>query len=123
MNASNSIFARLMAVIEDRKAHPRDKSYTTRLLTGGVEQIGDKIIEEAAEVAAAAAEPDEAGRTHTIGEAADLLYHLFVMLGYRDIPLADVESELTRRFGISGLEEKASRGSAGAQGNPASEGS
>jgi phosphoribosyl-ATP pyrophosphohydrolase len=102
-----------MAVIAERKANPSDKSYTTRLLSGGVEKIGGKILEEAVEVVAAAAEPGESGRTHTIHEAADVLYHLFVLLGYRDISLAEVESELARRFGISGLEEKASRDSAG----------
>jgi phosphoribosyl-ATP pyrophosphohydrolase len=98
-----------MTVIEDRKANPPEKSYTTRLFAGGVGKIGEKIIEEAAEVVEAAAEPDDAGRTHTIAEAADLIYHLFVLLGYRDIRLAEVEVELARRFGISGLDEKAAR--------------
>jgi phosphoribosyl-ATP pyrophosphohydrolase len=107
---SDSIFARLMAVIEDRKAHPSQTSYTTSLLAGGVVKIGAKIAEEAAEVVAAAAEPGDAGRTHTIAEAADLIYHLFVLLGYRDIGLGDVEAELARRFGVSGLDEKAARG-------------
>lgn len=102
-----------MAVIADRKANPSEKSYTTRLLSGGVEKIAAKILEEAGEIVAAAAEPGEPGRTHTIHEAADVLYHLFVLLGYRDISLAEVESELARRFGISGLDEKASRDSAG----------
>jgi phosphoribosyl-ATP pyrophosphohydrolase len=103
------IFARLMAVIEDRKANASEKSYTTRLMDGGIELIGAKILEEAAEVVVAAAEPGVDGRTHTIREAADVIYHLFVLLGYRDIPLTEVEAELARRFGISGLEEKASR--------------
>ena len=51
----------------------------------------------------------EPGRQHTIYEAADLLYHLWVLLAWRDIELSEVESELARRFGVSGLEEKASR--------------
>ena len=109
---ADSIFARLMAVIEDRKAHPSEKSYTARLLAGGLEKIGAKILEEAAEVVVAAAEPGDPGRTHTIREAADVVYHLFVLLGYRDIPLAELEAELARRFGISGLDEKAARGPA-----------
>ena len=109
VNDSNSIFARLMAVIEDRKATRPEKSYTTRLLAGGLETIGDKLVEEAAEVVAAASEPGEAGAAHTTAEAADLVYHLFVMLAACGIPLADVEAELARRFGISGLDEKASR--------------
>jgi phosphoribosyl-ATP pyrophosphohydrolase len=104
------ILARLMAIIEDRKANPPAKSYTTTLFAGGVTKIGEKIVEEAAEVVEAADEPGEAGRTHLIYEAADLVYHLFVMLGYRDIKLEEVEAELARRFGLSGLDEKASRG-------------
>jgi phosphoribosyl-ATP pyrophosphohydrolase len=109
VNDSNSIFARLMAVIEDRKANPSEKSYTNRLLAGGVDKIGAKIIEEAAEVVAAAAEPGPDGRTHTVHEAADVIYHLFVLLGHREISLTEIEAELARRFGISGLDEKASR--------------
>ena len=109
MSDASSIFTRLMAVIEDRKAHSPEKSYTTRLLQGGVSKIGAKITEEAAEVVEAASEPDPAGRDHTVLEAADLLYHLFVLLALRDIPLARVEDELARRFGISGLDEKAAR--------------
>lgn len=104
-----TIFARLMAVVEDRKAHPSEKSYTNRLFSGGVSKIGEKISEEAAEVVEAAAEPGEAGRQHLVREAADLVYHLLVMLAHRDVPLAEVEAELARRFGISGLDEKASR--------------
>ena len=70
-----------MAVIEDRRANPPAKSYTTSLFQGGVQKIGGKITEEAAEVVEAASEPGDAGRTHFIYESADLLYHLFVMLG------------------------------------------
>ena len=109
MSDPSSIFARLMAVIEDRKANPPEKSYTTRLFEGGVAKIGAKITEEAAEVVEAAGEPDPGGRDHTVLEAADVLYHLFVLLAFRDVPLARVEAELARRFGISGLDEKAAR--------------
>ena len=101
--------ADLMATIEDRKAHPPAKSYTTTLFAGGVPKIGEKIVEEAAEVVEAAGEPAEAGRTHLIREAADLIYHLFVMLAHRDVRLSEVEAELARRSGTSGLDEKASR--------------
>lgn len=86
-----------------------DSSYTAKLLAGGVEKIGRKIVEEAAEVVEAAGEPDEAGRQHTIAEAGDVLYHLMVLMAHRQIKLSEVESELARRFGMSGLEEKASR--------------
>lgn len=109
MGTSDSILAQLMAVIADRKAHPSEKSYTSRLFAGGVEKIGSKIAEEAAEVVEAAGESGEEGRQHLVREAADLVYHLFVMLGHRDVTLAEVEAELARRFGISGLDEKAAR--------------
>lgn len=76
------------------------------LLTGGVAAIGAKVTEEAGElVQAAAAE----SRDRVVSEAADLLYHTLVLLVSRDVPLADVELELGRRFGVSGLEEKAAR--------------
>jgi len=104
-----TVLQKLMAVIEDRRANPPAKSYTTSLFQGGVEKIGGKIVEEAAEFVAAADEPGDAGRTHFIYESADLIYHLFVMLGYKGVALAEVETELARRFGISGLDEKASR--------------
>ncbi len=98
-----------MRVIEERKATRPEHSYTTKLLVGGVEKIGAKIHEEAAEVVEAAAEPGPAGCEHLVREAADLVYHLLVMLALRDVELAQVEAELARRFGISGLDEKASR--------------
>jgi phosphoribosyl-ATP pyrophosphohydrolase len=104
-----SLFARLMAVIADRKANPPAKSYTTSLLSGGVAKIGAKIAEEAREVIEAASEPGDQGRAHLIREAGDLLYHLFVMLAHREIKLEEVEAELARRFGVSGIDEKASR--------------
>src|SRR5262245_20760140 len=103
------ILAQLMAVIEDRKANPPAKSYTTTLFAGGVSKIGEKIREEADDVIESAGEPGEEGRGHLIREAADLIYSLLLMLGHRDVKLAEVEAELARRFGISGLDEKASR--------------
>lgn len=99
----------LMAVILDRRANPSEKSYTATLLAGGVEKIGRKIAEEAGEVVEAAGEAGEEGRRHLIHEAADLVYHLWVMLALRDVPLSELEAELARRFGTSGLEEKAAR--------------
>ena len=98
-----------MSVIEDRKIQMPEKSYTTRLFAEGLPKIGAKIREEAGEVIDAAGEPGEAGHAHLVHEAADLIYHLFVLLGYKGIHLGEVEAELARRFGISGLEEKASR--------------
>jgi phosphoribosyl-ATP pyrophosphohydrolase len=110
MTDQQSVLARLMATIEDRKANPPAKSYTTTLMAGGVERIGAKITEEADEVVEAAhAARDERGRRHLTHEAADLIYHLLVLLGYCDVTLGDVEAELAGRFGISGLDEKAAR--------------
>ncbi|HUE71027.1 MAG TPA: phosphoribosyl-ATP diphosphatase [Pirellulaceae bacterium] len=105
----NTVFARLMAVIEDRKANPPAKSYTTSLFQGGDAKIGAKIVEEAAELVEAASEPGDQGRAHMIYEAADLVYHLFVLLGHHDIRLSELEAELARRFGISGIDEKEAR--------------
>jgi phosphoribosyl-ATP pyrophosphohydrolase len=99
----------LEQTIAERAASPSEKSYTSQLLAGGVAKIGPKITEEAGEVVEAANEPGEAGREHFIREAGDLVYHLMVLMRYKNCSLADVESELARRFGVSGLDEKASR--------------
>lgn len=106
---TDSVLGKLMQTIVDRRDNPPAKSYTNSLLAGGVTKIGGKIVEEAAEVVEAAGEPDEEGRQHLIREAADLTYHLFVMLAHRRVDLAEVEAELAKRFGISGIDEKASR--------------
>ncbi|MFO0789153.1 MAG: phosphoribosyl-ATP diphosphatase [Pirellulales bacterium] len=95
--------------IARRAENPSEKSYTTRLLNGGVPKIGAKVTEEAAEVVEAAAEPGDAGREHFIREVGDLVYHLLVLMRHRGCSLAEVEAELARRFGVSGLAEKASR--------------
>ncbi|MBC8356624.1 MAG: phosphoribosyl-ATP diphosphatase [Planctomycetes bacterium] len=108
-----SAFAQLMATIEDRKTNPPVRSYTTSLFQGGVETIGRKILEETNEVVEAAGEAGEDGRSHFIYESVDLIYHLFVMLGHRDIKLEEVEAEIRRRFGTSGLDEKAARNQKG----------
>ncbi len=106
---SENILQRLASVIENRKARPPEKSYTTTLFAGGVAKIGAKISEEAAEVVEAAGEQGDEGREHLVREAADLVYHLMVMLTHRDCRLTQVEAELARRFGLSGLDEKAAR--------------
>jgi phosphoribosyl-ATP pyrophosphohydrolase len=106
------VLHKLMRTIEARKENPPPKSYTSKLFAGGTAAIAAKIMEEAAEVVEAAEEPDDAGRTHLVAEAGDLLYHLLVMLAARDARLEDVEAELASRFGISGIEEKESRGRA-----------
>lgn len=108
--ADASILPELMAVIAARKASlSGERSYVKSLLAGGVTKIGGKIVEEAAEVVEAADEPGPEGRAHLIREVADLVFHALVMLGHRDIPWQEVEAELARRFGVSGIAEKESR--------------
>jgi phosphoribosyl-ATP pyrophosphohydrolase len=92
-----------MAVIQDRNVQRPAKSYTTRLLDGGVEAIGQKVCEEAAEAVDAATVAKNDRGYSLIYEAADLIYHLFVLMAYCGVTLTDVEEELERRFGKSGL--------------------
>ena len=99
----------LERTIADRAANPSEKSYTSKLLAGGVEKIGAKIVEESMEVIEAAGEPGTAGREHFVREVGDLVYHLMVLMRQQNCSLADVEAELNRRFGVSGLDEKDSR--------------
>ncbi|MFM9025274.1 MAG: phosphoribosyl-ATP diphosphatase [Planctomycetaceae bacterium] len=102
----------LEGVIASRQGDSPDRSYTSRLLAGGVDAVGAKVREEADElVRAAAAEPDD----RVVAEAADLVYHTLVLLACRGVSLARVEDELARRFGVSGLDEKAARTQKGAQ--------
>ncbi|WP_435015704.1 phosphoribosyl-ATP diphosphatase [Tundrisphaera sp. TA3] len=106
-----SLLPKLMGVIAERKANPpAERSYVVSLLNGGTAKIGSKIVEEAAEVVEAADEPGTAGRDHLVHEVADLVFHTLVLLGLKDIPWSDVESELGRRFGVGGIVEKESRG-------------
>lgn len=102
-----------MAEIHQRAAEMPQGSYTTKLIAGGVAAMGAKITEEAAEVveAAEALESDRAAdRNHLVYEACDLIYHLWVLLGSRGITVDQLRSELARREGTSGLEEKRQRG-------------
>lgn len=105
----SEILQKLMTVLEKRKSNPPPNSYTARLYAGGVSKIGSKIMEEAREVVEAASEPDDTGRRHLIYESSDLIYHLMVMLAHHGIKFAEVEHEIERRFGQSGLDEKAAR--------------
>ena len=109
MPERGTVLAALGDVIESRRGSSGERSYTSRLLAGGPEAVGRKVTEEAGElVVAALGETDD----RVVSEAADLLYHTLVLLASRGLTLSDVESELARRFGVSGLEEKASRGAA-----------
>ena len=101
---TGSILDKLYLTIQDRKAHPSAESYTSKLLTGGVDQVLKKVVEEAGEVVLAA----KGGRKEEIiGETADLLFHTLVALGYHDVKPEEVYQELASRFGTSGLKAKA----------------
>lgn len=97
----------LFATIEARKGADPDSSWTAKLLAKGPEKCAEKFGEEAVEAIIEAVKDDKAGLT---SEAADVLYHLLVMLASRDVAFGDVMDELARRQGTSGIAEKAARG-------------
>ena len=97
---------RLAATIADRRGADAETSWTAKLLAKGPEKCAEKFGEEAVEAIIEAVKGDRARLT---AEAADVLYHLLVMLAARDVTLADVLAELERREGQSGIAEKASR--------------
>tara|TARA_R110002124_G_scaffold133186_1_gene295850 strand:- start:323 stop:643 length:321 start_codon:yes stop_codon:yes gene_type:complete len=102
-----SALARLSDTIAARKTADPDSSWTARLLAKGPEKCAEKFGEEAVEAIIEAVRGDRARLT---SEAADVLYHLLVMLAARDVTLAEVLAELQRREGTSGIAEKAARG-------------
>lgn len=97
---------RLEQTIAARRNASPETSYVASLNAKGLGKIAQKLGEEATETVIAAL---SAGREELIGESADLLFHLLVLLGAKDIALSDVLAELDRREGVSGIEEKASR--------------
>ncbi len=97
---------RLAATIAARKGADPETSWTAKLLAKGPEKCAEKFGEEAVEAIIEAVKGD---RTKLTAEAADVLYHFLVMLAARDVTLADVEAELARREGTSGIAEKAAR--------------
>ena len=96
----------LAAIIAARARAGGDQSYTRKLLDEGIEKCAKKLGEEATETVVAALSGDNKA---VIGESADLLYHLLVVLEARGVKLDEVYAELERRTGQSGLEEKAAR--------------
>ena len=108
--ACNSIFHRLLEVIESRQVERPNGSYVVQLLDGGHQTIGEKSSEEAREVAVAAAEKTATDQGPLIHEIADLIFHTLVMAGWAVISLDQIEAELAGRFGTGGLQEKAARG-------------
>ncbi|CTQ74232.1 phosphoribosyl-ATP diphosphatase [Roseibium alexandrii] len=96
----------LDAIIAARAQSSDEMSYTRKLIDKGVAKCAQKLGEEAVEAAIAAVQED---RKELTSEAADLLYHLLVVLNVLNVPLDDVMAELAGRTGQTGLEEKASR--------------
>jgi phosphoribosyl-ATP pyrophosphohydrolase len=98
--------SRLEATIAARRQADPASSYVAKLNKGGLPKIAQKLGEEAVETVIAALGGDRAA---LVGEAADLIFHLAVLLGAAGVPLAEVLAELDRREGTSGIAEKASR--------------
>ena len=105
---SDDILARLMAVLEQRKHSNPDDSYVARLYDKGLDSILKKIGEESAETIIAAKSGDQ---QQMVYETADLWFHCLVMLAQQNVDVQQVLDELERRFGTSGIEEKAARNS------------
>ena len=100
------VFDRLEATIRARRDAPADTSYTASLFAKGRSKIAQKLGEEAVETVIAACSGDEAS---IVPEAADLMFHLAVLLADAGLSLDDVRAELERREGVGGLIEKAGR--------------
>ena len=103
---SNDTLARLAAVIESRRGGDPDQSYVARLFVKGPDAILKKIGEEATETVMAAKDGD---RAKLVAEMADLWFHALIALAAYGLKPQDVLDELTRREGLSGLQEKALR--------------
>ena len=97
---------KLMSVLNDRKKADADSSYVASLYAAGTDKILKKLGEEATETVIAGKTGD---KDQIIYETADLWFHSMVLLAHNNIDVDDVLHELDRRFGLSGLEEKASR--------------
>ena len=105
-NLAQTTLQRLEQTIATRRTGDPDTSYVAKLNAKGLGKIAQKLGEEATETIIAALTEDHKA---LVGEAADLLFHLMVLLGAKDVPLGDVLAELDRREGVSGIAEKASR--------------
>jgi len=106
MTKTGAILDTLYQTIAARQGGDAAKSYTASLMAGGMKACAQKLGEETVETIIAAMGQDSRALTH---EAADLIYHLLVVLAQGGVPLDAVISELEKRQGVSGLEEKASR--------------
>ena len=110
MSTSSDILERLSEVLEQRKGADPGSSYVAKLYASGLDTILKKVGEEATETVLAAKGGD---RAQIVYETADLWFHTLVMLAQQGLGPQQVLAELERRFGLSGLEEKASRAQEG----------
>jgi len=107
-NSDQDILEAIYAIVQQRKQlGDGEKSYVKSLYDKGLDKILSKIGEEATETAIAGKGGD---RDEVVYEVADLFFHVVVLLGYYDLPPERIYVELRRRFGLSGIEEKANRG-------------
>ena len=97
------ILEKVLAVIQDRKEHPKKDSYVNTLLTSGQDRILKKIGEEAGELLIGSKNNNP---SEIVYEMTDLWFHTLVLLGYHNIPLEEIYRELAKRFGTSGLQKK-----------------
>ena len=107
---SDSVISALGDVLEERKNASADSSYVASLYHKGLNKILEKVGEEATETIIAAKDAQQSGdNSEVIYETADLWFHSLVLLAHKGLSAEQVLQELDRRFGLSGLEEKASR--------------
>lgn len=106
MSLNDNILATVLETIKSRRDAEPETSYTAQLFNKGIQKIAQKVGEEAIEVALAAVSGD---KDEVISESADLIFHLMVLWEQQGVSPEDVLSEIARRQGVSGLEEKASR--------------
>lgn len=110
----SDVLEQLAATLATRRDADPEHSYVASLHHKGLNKILEKVGEEATEVVLAAKDADNGGdRNAVIGEVADLWFHSMVMLSHLDIDISEIMQCLGDRFGVSGLEEKASRKTSG----------
>ena len=106
LSTMNNVLKELETVLQQRKSADADTSYVASLHAKGLNKILEKVGEESTETVLAA---KDGNREEIIKETADLWFHTMVMLSHLEISSEDVVDELKRRFGLSGLDEKAAR--------------
>lgn len=112
MTDTTDILTRLAATIETRKGGNPDESYVAKLFDRGPNYAARKLGEEAVETVVAALAGSDG---ELVGEAADVIFHLSVLLAARDLSILDALGELARREGLSGIDEKNARSAKGAK--------